>query len=354
MRMGPPKRLVSWSVALVALLLLATASPAAAKRPHGLYWGAWMGDQLTGSQPPYDMSAVSRFEGIVDKGLSMIEFARPFSECEGTSCSSLPFPTPQMQAIRNYGAIPVLSWSSAATPGEAEQPEYQLSDVLNGSYDASIEAFAREAAAWGHPFFLRFDWEMNGNWFPWSGAANGNRPRQYVQAWRHVHRIFAAAGADNATWVWCPYASSERPYNQIRRYYPGGKFVDWTCMDGYNWGRNSVNSHKWMSFDRIFASTYTQITRRIAPGKPVLLGEIASNGSGKAKATWIRQMFRSLMRGYPQIGGLVWFDQFDRGVNWPLEGSNPVLRAFTGGLRGNPFFGPRFSRLAATPIPSLR
>src|SRR5947199_3529398 len=30
--------------------------------PNSVYWGGWIGDQLTGTQAPWDMSAVSKFE----------------------------------------------------------------------------------------------------------------------------------------------------------------------------------------------------------------------------------------------------------------------------------------------------
>ena len=77
--------------------------------------------------------------------------------------------------------------------------------MIAGRYDEYIREFAEEARAWGHPFFLRFNWEMNGDWFPWSEGVNGNPSGEYVAAWRHVHDIFAAVGATNVTWVWCPF-----------------------------------------------------------------------------------------------------------------------------------------------------
>src|SRR5690349_24021953 len=45
-----------------------------------------------------------------------------------------------------------------------------------------------------------FDWQMNGDWqFPWSAQLNGNTPADYIAAWRHVHDLFAQAGATNVT-----------------------------------------------------------------------------------------------------------------------------------------------------------
>ena len=68
--------------------------------------------------------------------------------------------------------------------------------MISGKYDSYIpQNVAEDARDWGHPFFLRFDWEMNGNWFPWSEGVNGNQSGEFVAAWRHVHDIFTSVGA---------------------------------------------------------------------------------------------------------------------------------------------------------------
>ena len=82
---------------------------------------------------------------------------------------------------------------------------------------------------------LRFAPEMNGDWLPWSTGVNGNRPGEYVAAWRHVRARFRRAGADNAVWVWNPIASyaGSTPLKQL---FPGSRSVDWMAVDGYSWG----------------------------------------------------------------------------------------------------------------------
>ena len=92
--------------------------------------------------------------------------------------------------MRQYGAIPFFSWASQSTPSTKSEPNFQLSDVIAGTYDGYIRDFAEGARDWGHPFFLRFNFEMNGDWFPWSEGVNGNQSGEYVAAWRHVHDIF--------------------------------------------------------------------------------------------------------------------------------------------------------------------
>jgi len=309
--------------------------------PRPAYWGAWIGDQLTGEEPPWDMSAVSQFEGLLGKGLSLIALGSPFADCNASPCSFFDFPTAQMEKIHQYGAIPFFNWASQATSsdpsGATDMPAFQLSDVIAGTYDGYIREFAEAARDWGHPFFLRYDWEMNGNWFPWGATINGNNPGEYVTAWRHVHDIFTAVGATNATWAWCPYAEVDRHFAALAPLYPGDEYVDWTCMDGFNWGSNPTNPHSWKSFGQIFGPTYRKLIKQVAPSKPIVLAEMASTGSGKAKARWITDMFKQLRTNFRRIRALIWFDQVDRNVDWPLETSPQAAGAFSKGIRKRGF-----------------
>ena len=183
-----------------------------------LYWGASIGEQLTGTQAPWDMGAVAAFEGLAEKQVSMINFFAPFANCaDPNDCYHYKFAKGPMENIRRHGAIPVFSWSSQSIPSKLDEPDFQLSDVIEGHHDSYIRSFAEEARDWGHPFFLRFNWEMNGNWFPWSESVNGNRPGEFVAAWRHVHDIFEQVGATNATWVWCPNIDPSRDFQDLHR-----------------------------------------------------------------------------------------------------------------------------------------
>ena len=82
---------------------------------------------------------------------------------------------------------------------------------------------------------IRFAPEMNGDWRPWATGVNGNRPGDYVAAWRHVRRRFRRAGAGNVVWVWNPIIAYEGS-TPLRELFPGSREVDWMAVDGYNWG----------------------------------------------------------------------------------------------------------------------
>jgi hypothetical protein len=335
------------------------SSQAAAAKSRGgsptLYWGAWIGTGLTGEAAPWDMGAVSAFQQMVRKPLSLVEWSSPFANCESSPCSFFGFPSQEMGNVRQYGAIPFLSWGSQSIPVDEGQPgnlpDYQLSDVIAGRYDSYIRSFAAAAKSWGHPFFLRFNHEMNGDWFPWGIKTNGNRPRQFVPAWRHVHRIFTAVGATNATWVWCPYVDIGNDYN-LRALYPGNRFVDWTCLDGYNWGpQNPANPRPWRSFEKIFRSTYRRVITKIAPRKPMILAELATSDYGGNKAAWIRNMLATLPKNYPRVRAFIYFDVNDRNSHWEIESSPAVISAFRNGIQRPAYLRNRYGGITRSPIP---
>ncbi len=318
--------------------------------PSPIYWGAWIGEQLTGTQAPWDMSAVSKFEEMMGKPLSLVNFSSPFADCSSSPCSFYDFPKGAMENIREHGAIPFFSWASDSTPTSLNEPDFQLSDVINGTYDSYIRSFAEAAREWGHPFFLRFNWEMNGNWFPWSEGVNGNRPGEYVAAWRHVHDIFTAVGATNTTWVWCPNVDPGNKLQGLASLYPGDSYVDWTGLDGYNWGTNPTSPKGWMSFNQLYSSTYRWITEAIAPSKSMVVGEVGSTEYGGSKATWIREMLSTVPVNYPKIRGLLWFEKYDNSMDWPIESSSSATSAFAAGIQNSAYTTNAYANLNAGPI----
>ena len=126
-------------------------NPAPAAAPVSLYWGALVGDQLTGDKPPWDMDALAQFEAMAGKASSLVQFLAPFAECSSSDCSFYEFPTKAMEDIRNHGSIPFFSWSSQSIPSSLDQPDFQLSDVISGAYDSYIRECAGEAKRVGPP-----------------------------------------------------------------------------------------------------------------------------------------------------------------------------------------------------------
>jgi beta-mannanase len=333
-----------------AALAKRCGKPTTPESPHALYWGAWIGDQLTGDEAPWDMSAVSALEKITGKSPSLINFSSPFADCSKSPCSFYDFPAAEMERIRSHGSIPFFSWASQSTPASLNQPDFQLSDVIAGRYDGYIREWAEAARDWGHPFFLRFNWEMNGNWFAWMEGVNGNQPGEYVTAWRHVHDIFTSVGATNVTWVWCPNVDPGHQLRDLKALYPGDAYVDWTGLDGYNFGTNPASPRGWMSFNELFRTSYDEIVEEIAPSKPLVIGEVGSSEYGGSKAEWIADALHAAHTEYAQLKAMVWFEKYDDGMDWPIESSSSSAAAFAGGIQDPDYLGADFSSTGSGPV----
>ena len=255
------------------------------------------------------------------------------------------FPSTPFTAIREHGAIPFFSWNSAASDGGINQPDFQLADVADGRYDAYIKQWAASAARWGHPFFLRFNWEMNGDWFPWSEGVNGNARGTYVAAWRHVHDLFASVGARNATWVWCPNIDPDGRYTALEGLYPGDAYVDWTCIDGYSHEPGNPGR----SFKSIFRSVYDEVTR-IAPNKPMVIGETGAVQSSR-KPAWLAGMFQALA-DMPAVKAFMYFENIENpgNIDWSVATSPAAQSAFRTGINDPAFLENDFGDIDASPI----
>ena len=231
------------------------------------------------------------------------------------------------------GTIPLISWN---TPDGMSD-----SSIIDGSQDALITAQAGRLKALGTNVFLRFDWEMNGNWFPWDGSHNGGAaggPAGYVAMWRHVHDLFTAAGATNVVWVWTPSTSSlpDVAWNAVDRYYPGDAYVDWVGVDDYNYGGTQGHSGGWNDFSSQLQPVYGDYADR----KPFMVGEMGSVDGipGHDKGQWITQMAADVQAHYPDIQALMWFDtKYDN--DWRFDTSPSSLAAFKAWV-AQPYYNP--------------
>jgi beta-mannanase len=312
-----------------------------------IYWGANIeGSSYGYGSPPWDWRGVDTFQSHAGKALSLLALGSNWGS------SSNFFPTDAMTTIRNHGSIPFYNWASMTPGGGASESSYQLSDIINGAYDSYITKFAQDAKAWGHPFFLRFDWEMNlAGTYPWVEAVNGNSSGQYVQMWRHVHDIFTKVGANNATWVWCPNAEYNGSLKPLTSLYPGDSYVDWTCIDGYNWGTNPWYPHTWQTFSQVFGPTYSNVTGTVAPSKPVVIGETASSEYGGSKASWITDMLGTqLPKSFTKVKAFLWFNWKDK-ADWPIETSSSAQSAFASGIKSSYYASNGYASLGGTKVP---
>lgn len=223
-----------------------------------------------------------------------------------------------LQTVAAHDAVPLITWEPYGHP---------LHSISGGSYDDYIHRQARDAAAQGSPMFVRYGHEMNGSWFPWGLHNNGNTAGDYVAAWRHVVRIFRAEGANNVRFTWCPNTGS---FDSL---YPGDDYVDWLCLDGYNWG---AKWDSWDSWDTVFRDSYRHITH--LSRKPLMIAETGVNEEGGDKAAWIRDTFTAAtMSRYPRLRAVLLFNKNQDGAVWRIDSSDSALRAYRKAL-ADPIF----------------
>jgi hypothetical protein len=262
------------------------------------------------------------------------------------------FPVAQMDSVRAHGSIPVLAWYPMdGTTNSVTQPAFTLARIIDGSWDAYIRQYAAQVKAWGYPFFLRFASEMNGSWTPWSEMSNGNHTGQFVQAWRHVHDIFTQVGVKNATWTWCPN-TEDATTTPLEDLYPGSAYVDWACMDGYNFALD-LNGSPWRTFSQIFRGTYQHLLALIPPTMPMMIGEMGSVEHGGSKSDWIKDALSiQLPSQYPRIKGVIWFDSTNPGIDLRIDTSPQSLAALRTALATGAYTDNSYRFLDQSPIPA--
>ena len=305
---------------------------------YGVYVPGWL-DKLC---------ALRTFEIHAQKKVSIVMWYQGWGLTDGTQY----FQEAWMNNVRDHGSIPMITWEPwlYTDPGGANQPNYQLSDIINGDFYTYIKKWAEDSKAWGHPYFLRFAHEMNGNWFPWSEQVNGNQPGQYVQAWQYVHNIFTSRGVTNVTWVWSPnieYAGSI----PLEGLYPRDSYVDWMGMDGYNWGTvpHGGTVTGWQTFSQVFTQTYATITALST--KPLMVAETASTEEGGSKADWITDAYSTQIPGnFEKIKAVIWFNE-NKETDWRIESSLDAQNAFAAAIQSSFYATNQYSSLSISPIP---
>lgn len=234
-------------------------------------------------------------------------------------------PVSELESVVQRGAMPLVTWEPWIAGAGITQPAYALARITAGDFDPYISQWAGALASWGKPLMLRFAHEMNGNWYPWAEAVNGNGPGDYIQAWRHVHDLVSAAGATNVNWVWAPNGGGSVDPSVL---YPGDAYVDTVGLDAYNWGTTQVWS-SWQLPDAVFGPHLAAL-RTIAPGKQIVITETASTETGGSKPDWNTALV-SYLRAQPDVSGFVWFN-LNKETDWRINSSAASASALSSAL----------------------
>ncbi|HEY4694402.1 MAG TPA: glycosyltransferase family 2 protein [Candidatus Nanoarchaeia archaeon] len=236
-----------------------------------------------------------------------------------------------LNKIASSGYVPIITWEPWNSK-QALQDAYTPQAIVAGVQDQFIRNWAKGAAAYGRPFFLRFAHEMNGGWYQW-GSKNG--PETYVAMWQHIHDIFTAEGADNVIWLWSPNNTDEvGSTDSLLSFYPGDNYTDWIGFSGFNWGKSTSISN-WISFDYVATRAYEKLS---LINKPIMVAETSSASSGGDKESWFNQTLTTGLPKFPRIKAVVFFDQNFHNSDFSLTSGQDFARVVQNNITNNGYY----------------
>ncbi|MCW3103298.1 MAG: glycoside hydrolase family 26 [Bacteroidetes bacterium] len=255
------------------------------------------------------------------------------------------YPGSEVTRLLEDGYTPIITWEMMYESYPRLDPvQPRLNKILDGSFDAYIDAFADQVKTYGNTVIIRIFHEFEGNWYCWSLTENYSDPAIYISAWRHVVDRFRARGANNVQWMWCVNAEP-RPYvdyNWIISAYPGDSYVDIVATDVYN--HPDLGVPAWKSFRYTLAESYYYLTTYF-PGKPFYICEVASRErypgepvTSQSKGEWICQMSRDLQSYFSKTRALVFFSTVKE-HDWRVNSSGEALAAVRSCIWDNGYFG---------------
>jgi hypothetical protein len=283
-----------------------------------IYWGAYMEGKVTYNyhypndplapwdSAPYDTDTWDRFESNAGKKASLIQFG---DSTILTAAYDFNTNTKAMiERARLRGTLAGVESFTNSVP---------LRDIYPGCpYEQNIRTWFHKAGAYGFPFYLTLDPEMNIRHWGWSTAPSiaadnyvqKNTPAEYIAMWRYMHDIAVQEGANNITWIWAPnaYIAGETKYSSYAANYPGDAYVDMTGLRAFHFNGDTF------TLDQLLAAPYPDILK-VAPNKFISLNSVgAADYHTPDKATWISDMLNNLPTKYPKIKNFMWF-------NWRID-----------------------------------
>lgn len=249
------------------------------------------------------------------------------------------FPHSLMDSIYNKEAIPMITWEPWASTLQKNEVNKELQSeknifkyIIDGHFDSYISKFAKNLRSYDKPIFLRFAHEFDNPQYPWSWKGN-NTPEEFKEAWKHVHHILIEEGAEKVILVWNPW----KPDN-MAKYYPGDKYVDWIGITMLNYGPLNDNGEvfSFRSLYQPFIDKMYWFTR-----KPVMLAEFgALRLGGNNQEKWLKDAVESINTNYDEISALVFFNSSldaniptnkwyrEKKLNWTINNWEPLKSDF--------------------------
>ncbi len=258
----------------------------------------------------WDVAPVKSVESAIGHKISVVMGYIAWAASENNVSD---FPTAQLDALSNDGYLPEITWEPWNDSNGVNQPNYSLASIIDGGHDSYIQAWAEAAKAYGKPLLIRFAQEMNGTWYPWSEQVNGNSPGEYVQAWQHVHNIFAEDGVTNVKWIWSPNFVGSGASSDLAELYPGNAYVDYVGIDGYSYPNDGCPAAS-----ELFGPTLA-ITSQLSD-RPVMIAETGIDTACSSQTSLMASLL-NWASANPRIIALTWFDRDIASADYSLSSS---------------------------------
>jgi hypothetical protein len=230
-----------------------------------------------------------------------------------------------LKLARTRGVKLVISWLPDKGSDSAKAPGYRLSAIAAGKFDSDLRALALQIKTLPHGAIVRPMPDPNTPWYAWSGTVNGNRPGDYVAAWKHVRKVLTKTAGKKVKLLWSVYARSvpDDPKNALKVYFPGAKQVDLVGADAYNFG--TAQGLTWTAPADLFLPAYGVI-QKLAP-KPFWISETGSTARGGDEGAWIGALGQ-LGKTMPKLKGVVWYDVRDSTGDFRVPRKGAAAAAF--------------------------
>ena len=283
----------------------------------GIYFGAFPG--LGGTEDVVTAPRLDHFEAIAGKKPVWVYLSQNWM-------NGIVFPAEAVKLISSRGAVPFIRLMNRSSfAGNQPEPKFSLKKIASGAFDAPLRAWADGAKASRVPMMIEFGTEVNGDWFSWNGAWNGDKAgaKLFKASYRRIVRLFREQGASNVTWCFHVSAqgSPNARWNRMASYYPGDDVVDWIGVSIYG---AQTKDERSSAFVQKFDPAYKELCR-LSASKPLAIFEFGINegASPVSKPDWLSQFFKAMDgQRYPRIKAIaVWHERWEN-----ADGSATDLR----------------------------
>jgi hypothetical protein len=277
---------------------------------YGCYLAAYLGGGA------YDASSITPSDFNDLTGKQHAAFSRYLNS--GSSSDLL---SPQLwewsNLLKTNGARPILFL----------MPFDELSQYYNGNRDQDLITFGEKCAQFQEKILIIFGHEMNTPWGPY-----GQKPTEFVQAFRHVALIMDSVAA-NIDMCWVPGQAWGYPWGGngpgegYDEYYPGDDVVDWvgTIIHDRDYNENNESEPDLFAAALKHLDFYNKYAQQ--KQKPMIIAEtslfdanwdptdpgvripLSSEQLCEEKNQWIDQVYDviNLLRYFPYIDMICYF-----------------------------------------------